>query len=287
MMRRLAVAMSATGALVAGTAHDAVASPPTKEECIEANEQTQRRRRAGKLRSAREAALLCAQSDCPPPLSDECATWLREIDSSLPRVVLQASDAKGRAVVDARVYVDNELIATRLDGRSLAVDPGAHLIRFEAPEGSVTVRETIVEGQPLRAVTARLVAPPPPGIDATSPDDGGVPAIVYPLGGLAALGLANFAFFALRGSAIESDLRSQCGPECSPDETRPVLHHYIAADVALGVSVLSLAAATWFALRGNARRDATSVAPTRPRAGGRPGVVFVRLGQAGTPAESR
>ena len=223
------------------------AAPPTKTECIDANEQTQRHRLASRLNAARRTAIACSQSACPTPIVAECVRWLGEIDALLPKVVFLARDQTGRRLDNVKVYVDGKLAVRRLDGRSTAVDPGAHAFRFVHASGSeVTVRGTVEEGARGKTVRARIVLVEHDDERAQQRERSLHPAVV-PLTVLGAVGAASFTFFALRGRAIEQDLRDECAPNCSDDRSRKVLHYYIVADASLGISLLSLGAAAWFA----------------------------------------
>ncbi len=101
-----------------------------KQQCVEAYEQTQSLRKSASLRSARASALTCAQAGCPAVVKKDCAAWLTELDQSLPSVVLSARDKAGQETTAVRVFVDNEPLVERLDGRAVALDPGAHTFRF-------------------------------------------------------------------------------------------------------------------------------------------------------------
>lgn len=78
------------------------------------------------------------------------------------------------------------------------------------------------------------------------------------LGGVGVAGLGVFAGFGLAGRSGQSDLEDRCSPRCSPAEAKSTKTKYLIADIGLGVGVVSLAAATYFAL--TAPRDATVTA---------------------------
>jgi hypothetical protein len=218
---------------------------PTKESCIESNVATQRSRLAGKLRAARKAAIACAAAACPAPIQAECAGWLRQIDLALPRVVLHAYDGRGVRLDRVRVFVDGELVATTLDGRSVPIDPGTHEFRFVRPDGaSITLRQTIAEGETRRSIDARFAAAPV--VQEPEPAEGGF-SPVLPLVLVGVAGASSFAFFALRGRSLENEFREDCAPECDRDDTRSVRTSYLIADISLGISLVSFGAAAWFA----------------------------------------
>jgi hypothetical protein len=257
MLRRVCLQPTLVALSIAAAPAIVRAEPPSKEQCIEANVETQRFRLAGKLRQARRAAIVCSSAACPAPVQAECAGWVRQLDQQLPRVVFHAFAANGRRLAQVRVFVDGELVATQLDGRSVPVDPGTHQFRFVRADGSeLTLRETVAEGQLRRSLDARFVDAPAPQAEARrEPADESFSPVV-PLLGVGVLGAASFAFFALRGSALERERRDDCAPNCTRDETLPVRTSYIIADVSLGISLLALGAAAWFAFSDPAPRSA-------------------------------
>jgi hypothetical protein len=58
--------------------------------------------------------------------------WLGEVEQSLPTLIVAARDPAGGDLLDVRVWLDGRLLAERLDGRPWPVDPGPHVLRFEA-----------------------------------------------------------------------------------------------------------------------------------------------------------
>jgi hypothetical protein len=86
------------------------------------------------------------------------------------------------------------------------------------------------------------------------------------LGGVGVAGLGVFAGFGLAGKSSQDDLEKTCSPRCSPDDGKSVKTKYLLADIGLGVGVLSLAAATYFAVRpAPAPQPIASAGPARPR----------------------
>src|SRR5204862_4599473 len=115
-------------------------------------------------------------------------------------------------VLDARVLVDEKVVATRLDGIAVEIDPGVHRIHFEvAGRPPIELTVVLVEGQKNRVVEAtwrdepppvpvvpgpavpQEPPPPPVPVEVTRP----VPVLTYVLGGVGVAGLASFTAFAL------------------------------------------------------------------------------------------
>ena len=74
-----------------------------------------------------------------------------------------AKDSTGHDLTDVHVFEDTHSLADKIDGRSLAVDPGSHAFRFErAGSDPVTVTVVVHEGEHARAIEATIADKPPP-----------------------------------------------------------------------------------------------------------------------------
>ncbi|MBN2196499.1 MAG: hypothetical protein JW751_27050 [Polyangiaceae bacterium] len=245
----------------------AVAPAPRNDEtvaaCVNAAETAQREQSAHRLRSARSLLLACAQTTCPAIVRNDCATWLSEVDRLMPSVVVQARDANGNELLDVRVIVDGELVTSHLDGLAVDVDPGRQLFRFEAA-GTLPLEQQILirEGEKGRSLVVSLAPapplPPPPREPARR-----APPLTHVFGGLAIAGTAGLTYFGLRGRADAANLWDDCGKtkSCSRSEVAPVRRELAAADVSLGVGLLSLGAAIFFYLRDQPSRSHQGVKP--------------------------
>ncbi len=236
-----------------------------KEACAKSYEAAQRFRKKGQLRASRRELLECARATCPAVLSTDCASWLRDLDAALPTIVPVVRDGEGRDIVDARVSVDGELVASKLEGRALEIDPGQHVLRVVV-EGREPLEQTIVvrEGERRRAVTVSFPSPrpaasqaaagassqgeaPPVVVDAQVGSSGTHPA-AWVFGGLGLASLGGFAYFGVTGLNQESTLR-ECRPHCTESAVSDARRSYLFADVTLGVGVVSLLAATYFFMK--------------------------------------
>ncbi len=121
----------------------AFAGDLTKEECIDAHARGQDAREQNKLSLARKLFLTCAQSSCPALVQGDCSRFVDDLSRVQPTVAFAARDASGADLPDTTVYVDDSLVATRLDdGRAYDVDPGAHTVKFV--HNDVTRSTTVV-----------------------------------------------------------------------------------------------------------------------------------------------
>lgn len=264
MARSAALAMSA---IVVGILSPTPAVAKAKKACLDAHTDGQALRREGKLRAARVQLRVCASQSCPKLVSRDCTEWLTELQKELPTVIVSAQDENGQDAGKVRVLVDGELIAERLDGRALEVDPGNHVFRYEFPSGRVVESRVIIRGtekdRRLAVALPRASRPAKrkPSSEPATESSGGLPPAVFILGGVGLAALGSFAYFAISGKSRESDLADWCSPNCERDEIDSVRLSYRAADISLGVAVVAFGAATWVAL---ASRDDVG-----RRAGGR------------------
>lgn len=197
------------------------------QTCLDAAERGQRARSSGKLREARDSFQLCGLESCPAMVRRDCVQWLSEVTQSLPTLVFGAKDANGRDLFDVTVSMDGEVILGKLDGKSVAVDPGPHTFKFDVPgRASVVERALVKEGEKSRVMSVSFGAdpnaPPPSNGDKPQPPPskgghGVLPWIVVGLGGAAiATGVVVFL--------TAPELPSNCDPSrgvCTkrPDQT--------------------------------------------------------------------
>ncbi|MDB4997939.1 MAG: hypothetical protein JWM74_5371 [Myxococcaceae bacterium] len=249
-----------------------------KKECPGAAEKTQRLRSEGKLREAREQAVLCARAQCPGVIRKDCEPWLSEIDAALPTIVVGAKDG-GKDVIDVKVSIDGAPVATVLDGKSIAINPGAHTFRYER-EGSEPVEEKVVirEGEKARQVTvvfpSKVVAKDEPKqknlYDHSDEKQSGgsiVPGVI--VGALGVAGIGSFFFFHLSAKSDLDELRGRCAPRCTDSELSDVNTKIIIADVSLGAGVVALGIATYLIIsRPSAPKSVQVGAGVAPTPGG-------------------
>lgn len=161
---------------------------PAPPSCASAYEDGQMRRQAGQPREARESLLQCARSSCGS-LQRKCASLAQQLRSAIAWVAPVVTDAEGTPLVDVRVTMDGQPLASRLDGRELPVDPGVHDVSATARVGpwpgrevSATRKVMIVQGQrgpltiSLPASDAGPTEPPTPASASEEPSPPPAPA---------------------------------------------------------------------------------------------------------------
>lgn len=223
-----------------------------KLACVEAADVAQERRSAGHLRDARVQLQRCAQSSCPALVRNDCTQWLAEVNASMPTVVLRAEGARGEDIVDIRFELDGEPLAVKVDGMPIDVDPGLHVFAAHTSQGQSSRQEIVVQtGEKNRLVAFRF-APSQASATAAYP---GAPAPARPspaawiFAGIAMAGGASFGYFGLRGTSEVRDMRSECAGHCPGERVDAAYEKLLAADVSLGVALVSAGFATYFFLK--------------------------------------
>ena len=256
--RRLAVAMvMALAATALWPAGARARAPAEGDSCAASYERAQEDRSAGHLVDARAELLVCAQTSCPEFIMTDCRRWLDEVEYAMPTVVFAVREGT-RDLEDVLVTRNGKLIANRLDGRAVAVDPGKQRFVFELKGNRQrTVDALIVEGEKSRVIAVEVAPPdpvalteyggarPPPALAPVRP----LSAAPLVLAGVGAVGLGGFAGLALAGYRQESALADRCAPRCTDGEVQSVRRKYLLADISLGVGVGALAVAGYLYLR--------------------------------------
>src|SRR5580700_2079532 len=251
-----------------------------KAACISASDEGQQLRDDGKYTRAREAFERCARESCPVLLRVDCVHWLLDLDQSSASVVINAKDAKGNDLVDVTVSVDGQVLVSKLDGKPIPVDPGAHLFRYEAaglaPMEEHAVIHAAEKNRALNVHFGPALAPRPAAdttiqgpdqAQAVVPEATPVPPLSpvpnnppnnprvagWVLAGVAVAAFANEAYFGLTGL---SQRNTDIGPggcvalrNCPSSEKGDIQAKFAVADVSLGVGLLSAGLAAYFFLR--------------------------------------
>ena len=127
----------------------------SKEECIDAHSRGQDLREKGQLTRARQMFMTCAQSGCPGLIQADCARYGDDLDRVVPSVSFGARDGASTDLPNTSVYVDDQLVAMRLDdGKSYELDPGKHTVRFVHEGKETTMNVVLNQGERGRALLA-------------------------------------------------------------------------------------------------------------------------------------
>jgi hypothetical protein len=162
--RRAALAAIALGCLIAVPTASADVS---KEACIDAHSRGQDAKDQGKISLARKLFLTCAQAGCPALVQGDCARFADDLGRMQPSLSFVARDAGGTDLPNTTVYVDDILLATRLDdGKAYDVDPGRHTVKFSHDGKDQVVTVVVGAGEKGRTISVTFGAPavpPTPG----------------------------------------------------------------------------------------------------------------------------
>jgi len=127
----------------------------SKEECLEAHSRGQDMRDAGRLTTARQAFMACAQTSCPQLIQADCARFGEELERLVPTVSFAARDPNGGDLPNTSVSVDDTPVAAKLDdGKAYDLDPGRHTIRFVHDGRETLVTVVLTQGDKGRSVIA-------------------------------------------------------------------------------------------------------------------------------------
>jgi hypothetical protein len=208
------------------------------QECIVEHVQAQLLRNQGLLVAARAHLLECATATCPALVRNECVTLRHEVEAALPSVILGAIDERGRPTSEPMVSVDDSPELVPLDGRSVALDPGEHRLRFQHPDGAIReVKLVLAESEHDRSVLADFR---PKRDRRNTPRDSPWTKVMFASAGVGAVALGSFTFFALSGRAVQNDLE-RCKPNCeNRADIDRMRSRYLIADVSLGIALVSV-----------------------------------------------
>jgi hypothetical protein len=238
----------------------------SKEECLDAHGRGQDLRDAGRLTSARQTFLACAQSSCPALIQADCARFSEELDRLVPSVSFAARDPSGDDLPDTAVYVDDQPVATRLDdGKSYDFDPGRHAVRFVHEGREVAVTLVLNQGEKGRSVVATFAdaevashAMPslPPSVQSKR---SAAPLVVAGIGAAAAVAGAAVVMVGIKNVPADCSMGSRLCVAPPGDPSLEQARRAIAlTDVGLGVggggAALLVGGALWYILE-----------PSRPR----------------------
>jgi hypothetical protein len=225
-----------------------------KTTCVESYGNSQQLRRDHQLGRAREELRSCSRAACPALVRTDCIAWLDAVQAAFPSLAIRAVK-DGGDIANVKVIDDNEVIAARLDGSSLEVEPGEHTFRFETDGAPPVVVKLVVREREKDRVVPVTFASSSGAPDAVAPAElpgssRPVPPGVFVLGGVGVAGFATFGVLGLIGKNAESSLDNTCKPNCSQRAIDKVRTEYIVADVGLGVGAAALVSAgVWYFLR--------------------------------------
>ena len=139
------------------------ADGPGIGECLSSAESWLKLKQEHKLKAARAQLLICSSASCPGEVRNECMKRVEEVNAASPTIVFSVKDLGGNELDKVKVTADGQVVADRLDGSAISVDPGAHEFKFEAA-GAPPLTKTIIlhEGEKDRKENIVVQAGTPP-----------------------------------------------------------------------------------------------------------------------------
>jgi hypothetical protein len=126
-------------------AGQARAAEPTKAECATASNASLKLADEHKLRAMRAQLLICTATSCKGKIRDVCLERMSEVNHSIPSMVFKIRDGKGNDLSAVKVTMDGEVLAVRLDGTAIDVEPGDHKFVFETAGQAPVERSLLVQ----------------------------------------------------------------------------------------------------------------------------------------------
>ena len=226
---------------------------PTVPECLSASERGQIDRDEGRYLRAQAAFATCASEACPAPVQRDCARALRDLEPNIPSIVFVVRDASGADRADVVVRMDGAVLASRLDGKPLPVDPGEHVFELQLDGRRFERRAIVAVGERNRVFRVND--------EAASPASVPTGTIVFGSLGVVALGAA-VALWLTAKSDLASIESSPCASTktCAQSDLDAVRTRLVVGDVAAGVGVLAVGTAVFFWLTRD-RAGAVGIGP--------------------------
>lgn len=254
--------------------------PDAQAACISAYESLQESRARGELIRAREQAFECASSACPSFMQTDCSGWLEEIEAEVPSVSFEVRSG-GKALGTVRVLEGDRVVAERVDGAAIELDPGAHSLRFEADGRESVTKQIVVErGAKNQRFSVELPAPEParktPETEASVETRSSSSPAPWIAGGIGLAGMAAFGILGASGLSQEASLERSCAPNCNAADLRSVETKYLLADISLGVGITALLVSSYLLLAPEKQKAAARAPSLHVRASADGGMASVR-----------
>jgi len=148
-----------------------------KKTCVDAYVAAQSRRTEHRLLAARTQLRICARQECASlmqgQMNRDCTQWLTDVEASIPTVVFSAKDAAGNDLQDVTVSADGAVVARKLDGHAMEIEPGSHNFTFVDAGGHADTQTVVVlegtKNQVVHATFGQPAAPEPAPAPAPTP----------------------------------------------------------------------------------------------------------------------
>jgi len=233
MTGRIALMASAAALTLAMAEGSSLAANQKTADCLNASDASLKLNNQHKLRAERAQLLVCAATSCPAEIRKECLRRVDDVNGQIPTIVFSAKDGAGADLTAVKVTMDGEVLAERLEGTAVPIDPGEHTFTFEtAGQPPVTKTLLIVEGQKDRrepvviGVPAQPSGPPAPSptapaassaSEAPATSGGGMGTqrvLALVAGGIGVVGIGVGTAFGIMALSKKSDAQNVCPNDC-------------------------------------------------------------------------
>jgi hypothetical protein len=247
-LHRLSIVRAATAAALVLAQAPALATEPTTTgtDCVAASHASLDLSRRQDLRAARAQLLICSAESCPEDIRKDCVKRTADVSAQIPTLIVTAKDASGAPLTAVKVTMDGEVLAERLEGTGVAVDPGEHTFTFEAAgQQLVTKTWMIQQTQKERREDIAFEAPagPAPAVaQASKPTDGGQGSDAHKTAafigvGFAVAGLIGGTTYGVLAISRKNDAHGVC-PGSSVCATPEGVSKWSSAQSAANISTL-------------------------------------------------
>jgi hypothetical protein len=173
-----AASLSPSAAPAASVVPRVEAPEAIKQGCLASFKRAQRLRKHSQLLSARAELVACGQPQCPDVIELKCLEWVEEVRAAIPTIIVSALTHNGLDIADAELAIDDEPMATSLDGTPIDLDPGPHTLKVTHQLLSQALDIVAVQSAKNRVVQIRF-APPPRAPTKPPPKPFSLPAMAW------------------------------------------------------------------------------------------------------------
>lgn len=226
MIAKLTTLVAAFIAMSLLRASSARAAEPTVTDCLSANESSIAMHNSGQFLAERAQLLTCANRACPAEVSKECLRRVEEVNAALPTLVFRVTDGAGHDLSAVTVTVGDAVLARRLDGTALAVDPGEHTFTFQSPGQPLLSKQLIIR-QGDKGRKEQVMLGTPPKAELLRPGQGEKPPaepfstqkkIAVAVAGVGAVGVLVGAVFGVSSVSKHGDAEKYCSGAACRDQ---------------------------------------------------------------------
>jgi hypothetical protein len=153
---RIVLASACSAGLIAAWSGEAAAKG---SRCVAAYKTGMPLKEAGHLIEARRALMGCVAKSCGAVLRRECKKELSQATRGIASVVPTVTDEAGATLSQVEVTMDGAVLASRLTGKPLFVDPGDHQFSFKSGSGAAASQNvSVAVGERNRPISVSLGA---------------------------------------------------------------------------------------------------------------------------------